>query len=864
MKKILLTAFAVLTAIVSTTAQNVHIPDPVFKNFLVNHSYHNNPGGSGWNVPLDSNGDGEIQYSEAVNYPANGSAHAFFLQGLGIHDLTGIEAFQAVEWINAADNPITNINISGCLALKRLTLSYNNAFTDLTLVSTSLEKIEISCPTLTSLDLNGCPALKEINVTNNPLLTSLTITNCTALQEFLVYNNPMQTILNMGSHYYLRLFQCQSNNLSSLDISSCRSLQYFYCNGNPLTSLNMANGNPQSFVQIGAWGFPDLTCIKVNNPAVSEYLWQQTGGNYQFDEWVEFRTDCTPAGPCIVAIPDANFKTKLLQNTAINTNGNAEIECTEAEAYTGAINVDNSEIADMTGIKAFANITSLSCNSNDFFNFTSLDVSGLQALTTVSCTGNLFFNHLNVSNCTALTHFSVNTATSGTDQTINASGCTSLTSFTTGPWGNLSLNLSGCSALTDLNIPNKGIKMLDITNCSALTILDVSFNQLSQLSLSGCNALTNINCSNNNITSLAVGNALPLTQLDCSYNQLTALNVMDNTNLAVLNCSNNRLPYLLVSNNTALTQLDCNTNNISYLDVNNNRLLTTLNCSHNNLNTLNVDSNTALASLNCSYNNLSSQNVNLNTALFFFDCSHNRLSMQNVDFNTALATFDCSNNNLTAIDLSNNSALRTLDCSFNQLPELNLSNCPGLIQLDCSNNALTMLDFSAQPSLTALVCTHNQLTALDVSMTNCIMVACDDNQLTALNLANGRNRNGLPPTALNNPGLECVQVDDAAYSTENWSGDNFGFDAGVTFSENCLLGLSEINDNSFALYPNPTSGLVHFSKTVDVVLYTITRQRIADKKQADSFDLSNQPNGVYLMVVVGQNGSVSTKKMIKM
>jgi len=864
MKKFLLTVLAALPAFLNATAQNVNIPDPVLKNFLVHHSYHNNPGGSGFNVPLDTNGDGEIQYSEAVNYPADGNAHMFSLQGLGIHDLKGIEAFQAIQWIIASDNPITNLDIAGCLSLKRLTLSYNNAFTDLTLVNASLEKIELSCPTLTSLDLNGCPALKEINVTNNPLLTTLTVTNCSALQQFLVYLNPVMTTLNMGFHYYMTLFQCQNNNLSSLDISACRSLQYFFCTGNPLTSLNMANGNPQSFVSINASGFPGLSCIKVNNPAVSQYLWLQTGGNYQFDEGVEFRTDCTPSGPCVVTIPDARFKAKLVQNAAINTNGNTEIECSEAEAYTGAINVDNSEIADLTGIKAFTHITALSCNGVDTFNFTSLDVSGLQALTTLSCTNNWFFNNLNVSNCTALTTFAVDTSTNATAQTINASGCMSLTGFTTGMWSNLSLNLSGCTALTALNMANKNVSALDVTNCSALTTLDISHNQLTQLSLAGCNALTSINCGYNGITSLAVGNVSPLTNLDCSFNQLSTLNVMDNTNLAVLNCSNNHLPYLLVSNNTALAQLDCSTNSIGYLDVNNNPALRALNCSHNNLNALNVNSNTALGSLNCSHNNISSQNVSFNTALFLLDCSHNRISAQDVSLNAALTMFYCSNNTLTTIDLSHNSILRSLDCSFNQLAELNLDGCPVLIQMDCSNNRLAAMDLSALAQLTWLVCNNNILTALDVSNTNCIILTCDDNQLTSLNLANGNNTNWMPPTAHNNSGLECVKVDNAAYCTQNWSGTNFGFDAGVSFSENCALGMAEITDNPFVAYPNPTTGLVHFSKPVNMVLYTITGQKVADRQHTDSFDLSGQPNGVYLMALSDDSGNTLTRKIVKL
>src|SRR5690554_3061891 len=44
---------------------------------------------------------------------------------------------------------------------------------------------------------------------------------------------------------------------------------------------------------------------------------------------------------CIVDIPDAAFKAYLIGNPAINTNGNTEIECDEAEAFTGAMYCSN-------------------------------------------------------------------------------------------------------------------------------------------------------------------------------------------------------------------------------------------------------------------------------------------------------------------------------------------------------------------------------------------------------------------------------------------------------------------------------------------------------------------------------------------
>jgi len=98
----------------------------------------------------------------------------------------------------------------------------------------------------------------------------------------------------------------------------------------------------------------------------------------------------------------------LLANAAINTNANDEIECTEAVAYTGAIEVNNLGIIDMTGIEAFVNITSLSCNDQQTGfgfpdNLTHLNINGLTALTSVSCTGNVALSSFSAVGCVSLT-----------------------------------------------------------------------------------------------------------------------------------------------------------------------------------------------------------------------------------------------------------------------------------------------------------------------------------------------------------------------------------------------------------------------------------------------------------------------------
>ena len=75
-----------------------------------------------------------------------------------------------------------------------------------------------------------------------------------------------------------------------------------------------------------------------------------------------------------VYIPDANFKSYLVNTTAINTNGDSEIQVSEASAFTGVIICPSQNISDLTGIEAFTALTLLNCGFNQL---TSLDVSNV-------------------------------------------------------------------------------------------------------------------------------------------------------------------------------------------------------------------------------------------------------------------------------------------------------------------------------------------------------------------------------------------------------------------------------------------------------------------------------------------------------
>jgi len=96
MKK-LLQLLILLGMIGNTYAQIVNIPDPHFKDALLNHDIF---GGD----PIDTNQDGEIQVSEAeaITVLIVGDP---FLQGQ-IQDMTGIEAFVNITELHCYRNQI--------------------------------------------------------------------------------------------------------------------------------------------------------------------------------------------------------------------------------------------------------------------------------------------------------------------------------------------------------------------------------------------------------------------------------------------------------------------------------------------------------------------------------------------------------------------------------------------------------------------------------------------------------------------------------------------------------------------------------------------------------------------------------------
>ena len=275
--------------------------------------------------------------------------------------------------------------------------------------------------------------------------------------------------------------------------------------------------------------------------------------------------------------------------------------------------------------------------------------------------------------------------------------------------------------------------------------------------------------------------------------------------------------------------------------------ITGLDCSSNQLTTLNVSSNPLLSTLGCNNNQLASLNISANTGLVNLVCGFNQLNGLSLSSNTALTSVDCGNNNITALNLSANTALVTLSCYNNQLTALNLTGLNDLKYVNCQQNQLGGLDVSGNTSVKE--------------------VRCYNNNLTTLNIKNGNNANFTGFFATNNPGLVCIEVDNAAYMNATWPGSK---DASASYNENCLAGVAEIGKNAgvFSVYPSPSSGIVtidHSSKEeVKVQVYDILGNCIWKKDQKVKeikIDLGFAPKGVYFLEMESA-GKKTVKRLI--
>ncbi len=262
-----------------------YVLDDNFENYLETHDADGNAVAVG---DASSMGNGIANDNQVATSKIE-TVISLNIESQGVADLTGIEAFKALESLNCDYNDLTALDLTSNTALKVLDAAEND---------------------FTSLNLSGYMALEEVELRSNSL-TSL-----------LVDNNPNLKKLRVGK-----------NGLSTLDVTSCTQLEELAAHQNLLQSLDVRNGNNSLITNFFALYNPDLTCILVDN-ASAVYL-----AAWEKDDTASFSEDCM--APIITLVGDN-------PQTIIFGAGYTELGATTDDGVTNVV-IDATYFADAIG-----------------------------------------------------------------------------------------------------------------------------------------------------------------------------------------------------------------------------------------------------------------------------------------------------------------------------------------------------------------------------------------------------------------------------------------------------------------------------------------------------------------------------------
>lgn len=554
-----------------------------------------------------------------------------------------------------------------------------------------------------------------------------------------------------------------------------------------------------------------------------------------------------------VIIPDANFKAALVGNPSINTNGDSEIQVSEAAAYRGTVNVGGLHIADLTGVEAFVNIPRLYCNNNDL---TSIDVSKNTALTALRCNHNqlttldvsknalltdlrCYMNSIDVldlsdnSELSLLMAFNNHMTSLGISENLKLArldaGYNDFTTLDLRPNSKLTqIDLRG-SKLTTLNVKNG--QNTNITSFTTLTSIDLlcitvddpAYSEANWTNVDNetifrtdCEVLENdiVYIPDPNFKKAVVDHDYINVNGDDEIQRYEAerwfgslflanKNISDMTgveafiNIGELHVQINNIATMDVSHNTKLRELFCDKNHLTALDVSNLPDLGRLQCFRNPLSSLDLSHNPKLVELWAYENNLATLDLSHNPALTWIEVDNNHMTSLVLGAQPKLRQLIVDNNDLTSLDVSGAPEVMEIEAQANKLTSIDLSNNLKLYRLRVGDNRLTSLDVTNNVNLEWFECYNNQIASLDLSHNpQLYTVHAYLNKFTSVNVKSGNNRRIVYFNTTRNPGLNCIQVDDPHYSEMTWT----LVDAQTEFSYDCS---NTPRDPNIVFIPDP-------------------------------------------------------------
>ena len=280
-----------------TFGQHTSIPDSIFEQKLIDLGY-------------DTTHDGQVLTTNIVNIDSLNLDGTFMgPPGPGplnnqIIDLSGIEDFSALVYLDCSDNLISFLDLNQNIALENLNCESNNILNlELNQVS-NLFKLNCSDNQISYLDMSQNISLTELNCSNNQI-SYLDLAQNNLLTNLNCQNNQL-SYLDVSQDTALTNLNCINNNLASLEVTQNHNLTFLNCSNNQLLNLDLTNGNNTNITTFRCYNNPSLVCISVDDT-----LWANSNWNNSYTlGWQSsaiFSNNC-PFADIYTSIPDSMFE----------------------------------------------------------------------------------------------------------------------------------------------------------------------------------------------------------------------------------------------------------------------------------------------------------------------------------------------------------------------------------------------------------------------------------------------------------------------------------------------------------------------------------------------------------------------------
>ena len=218
------------------SAQITLIPDSIFEQKLIdlNHDIIHD----GWVITDSINSIDSLDISNL-----NGQALIY-----KITNLTGIEDFDNLQYLNCSNNKLDTLNLNNSQYLKHIICASNSIEVLIIDSLFSLNKLQCNSNNITNLSLLGNPSLTEIGCWDNQIVNLNLSNNIYLGYLFCGENNITSLNLSMLNLYELR---CQNNAISTINLDNNYSLEWLTCYNNNLQNINLTTNTNLIVLNVG-------------------------------------------------------------------------------------------------------------------------------------------------------------------------------------------------------------------------------------------------------------------------------------------------------------------------------------------------------------------------------------------------------------------------------------------------------------------------------------------------------------------------------------------------------------------------------------------------------------------------------------